>query len=242
MLPLRDVSRTRLRPWFTLALIGAGLFIYFGVQATLDEPAHVEFLYERAVVACEVTTGQPLSTEEIRTQDCRPGSGDPVFPEKDSFIAALTSMFLHGNAPHVLFNMWFLWIFGNNVEEAFGRLRYLLLYLAGGLAATGTFIVMNPQSAVPLVGASGAIATVLGAYVVLFPSHQVITWVGWLILPLPAAIFLGVWFLGQFVVQEANVAWEAHVGGFLFGFVVALIFRKALLRRVRRLHGGQIRW
>ena len=107
-------------------------------------------------------------------------------------------MFLHGSVAHVLFNMWFLWIFGNNVEEAFGHLRYLFFYVAGGVAATAAFVALNPNSTAPLVGASGAIAAMLGAYAVLFPRHKVLSLLGWFILPVPAALFLGIWFVVQF--------------------------------------------
>jgi membrane associated rhomboid family serine protease len=141
-------------------------------------------------------------------------------------------MFLHGDLAHLLFNMWSLWIFGNNVEEAFGHLRYLLLYLVGGVVATFAFVVMNPDSTVPLVGASGAIAAALGAYAVLFPGHRVLTLLGWILIPLPAIIFLAFWFFAQFGLGGTNTAWEAHVGGFLFGLVLALLFRRSLLRRV----------
>jgi membrane associated rhomboid family serine protease len=128
--------------------------------------------------------------------------------------------------------MWSLWIFGNNVEEAFGHVRYLLLYALGGVVATLAFVVVNADSTVPLVGASGAIAAALGAYAVLFPGHRVLTFVGWFLVPLPAVVFLAVWFLAQFGLGGTNTAWEAHVGGFLFGLAVAFVFRRSLLRRV----------
>jgi membrane associated rhomboid family serine protease len=128
--------------------------------------------------------------------------------------------------------MWFLWIFGNNVEEAFGHLRYALIYIIGGVVATLAFVALNPHSTVPLVGASGAIAVTLGAYAVLFPAHRVLTFIGWFLIPVPAALFLGIWIYAQFGLGGSNVAWEAHVGGFLFGLLIALIFRRSLLRRV----------
>jgi membrane associated rhomboid family serine protease len=155
-----------------------------------------------------------------------------VFPEKIPFLSMLTSMFLHGGVGHVLFNMWFLWIFGNNVEEAFGRLRYILMYIVGGVAATMAFVVANPDSTIPLVGASGAIAAVLGSYAVLFPGHRVLSLLGWFVVPVPAALFLGLWFVAQFGLGGTNVAWEAHAGGFAFGFALTLLFRRRLLRRV----------
>ncbi len=230
MFPIRDVNPTRIKPVVTVGFILASLFVYFFVQAqSTDE---VSFLYERAVISCEVTTGSPLSFDEAFQNVCRSGSEAPMFPDKNPFLAAVTSMFLHGSVFHVLSNMWFLWIFGNNVEEAFGRVRYVAMYLASGIAATVTFVVMNPDSTIPLVGASGAIAGVLGAYAVLFPTHRVQSLVGYWLLPVPAAIFLGIWFILQFNVGVPNVAWEAHVGGFVFGFALALFSRRSLLRRV----------
>jgi membrane associated rhomboid family serine protease len=128
--------------------------------------------------------------------------------------------------------MWFLWIFGNNVEEAYGHIGYLLVYLIGGLAATATYVVLNQNATVPLVGASGAIAVALGAYAVLFPGHRVLSFVGWILIPVPAVIFLAIWFVLQFVTGQAGVAWEAHAGGFVFGAGVSLLLRSRLMRRV----------
>ena len=232
MFPLRDVNPTRITPVVTLGLIAASLIVFFFVQAPQSPAEQQEFLYQRAVIACEVVTQQPLTAEEIISGDCLSGQAAPVFPDKAPFLAVLTSMFLHGSTGHVLFNMWFLWIFGNNVEEAYGHIRYLLMYLVGGIAATFTFIFMNPDSTVPLVGASGAIAAALGAYAALFPSHRVLSLLGWIVVPVPAALFLGFWFFAQFGLGGTNVAWEAHAGGFVFGFALSLLMRRRLLRRV----------
>ncbi|RPI20297.1 MAG: rhomboid family intramembrane serine protease, partial [Actinobacteria bacterium] len=160
----------------------------------------------------------------------------PVFPAKNVYLAAFTSMFLHGGIFHLLGNMWFLWIFGNNVEEAFGRVGYLALYLVAGLAATGGFVLGNGDSTIPLVGASGAIAGVLGAYAVLFPQHRVMSLLFVVFLPIPSVIFLAFWFFSQFLVADATVAWEAHVVGFLFGIAVATLLRGPLLGRLARIH------
>jgi membrane associated rhomboid family serine protease len=163
-------------------------------------------------------------------------AGMPVFPAKNVYLAAFTSMFLHGGILHLLGNMWFLWIFGNNVEEAFGRFGYLALYLVAGLAATGGFVVGNGESTIPLVGASGAIAGVLGAYAVLFPQHRVLSLMFVVFLPVPSMVFLAIWFFSQFAVPDPTVAWEAHVVGFLFGMAVAAFLRGPLLGRLARVH------
>jgi membrane associated rhomboid family serine protease len=230
--PLRDVNPTRITPFVTIGFIVVNLAVFFVIQGQQTQAEQEEFLYRRAAIGCEITTLQPLSAEEIITGTCLSGSEVPVFPEKIPFLSMLTSMFLHGSVGHVLFNMWFLWIFGNNVEEAFGRLRYIIMYIIGGLGATMAFVAVNPDSTIPLVGASGAIAAVLGSYAVLFPGHRVLSLLGWFIVPVPAALFLGLWFVAQFGLGGTNVAWEAHAGGFAFGFALTLLFRRRLLRRV----------
>lgn len=232
MLPLRDINPTRITPVVTLLLIAVNLIVFFLIQGRGTPDDQQALVYERAAIACEVTTGAPLGIDEIVADQCLPGAQAPIFPDKNVFLALLTSMFLHGGIAHVLFNMWFLWIFGNNVEEAYGHFGYLLVYLIGGLAATGAYVVMNPDATVPLVGASGAIAVAMGAYAVLFPGHRVLSFVGWFLLPVPAALFLIFWFVAQFGLGGTGTAWEAHAGGFAFGALVSLILRSRLRRRV----------
>ncbi|WP_197519399.1 rhomboid family intramembrane serine protease [Mycobacterium sp. E2327] len=151
----------------------------------------------------------------------------------------ITAMFLHAGWDHILGNMLFLLIFGKNVEDAFGRLGYLLLYFAGGFVATMTQTAMTllfgsaSDARVPTLGASGAIAAVLGAYLVLYPSSRISTFIGWIPVGIPAWVFLGGWFLYQFfegnssLVQPkaggSGVAFFAHVGGFVFGFLVTRV-------------------
>ncbi len=232
MLPIRDVNPTRITPVITLMVIGVNLVVFFLIQGRGSQDESDAFVYDRAAIACEVSTGYPLGLDEIIDDVCLPGAQDPVFPEKNVFLALFTSMFLHGGLGHLLFNMWALWIFGNNVEEAFGHIGYLFLYVVGGLAATGVYVVFNRNATVPLVGASGAIAAAMGAYAVLFPRHQVLSLIGWFLVPRPAFLFLLIWFGAQFALGGGNVAWEAHVGGFVFGAVTSLLLRSQLLRRV----------
>lgn len=228
MFPIRDVNPTRITPWVTLSLIAASLVVYFFVQQQGGFEEQKIFLYERATIACEVTTGAQLSFEEIFSGECMPGAQPPAVSDKIVILSVLTAMFLHGSPVHVLFNMWFLWIFGNNVEEAYGHFWYLAVYLVGGVFATMTFVLMNPDSTIPLVGASGAIAVTLGAYGVLFPRHRVLSLVGWFLIPIPSVLFLGFWFLVQFGLGGTGTAWEAHVGGFVFGVIVTMILRSRL--------------
>ncbi|MGH3650640.1 MAG: rhomboid family intramembrane serine protease, partial [Acidimicrobiia bacterium] len=116
MLPIRDLNPTRIKPWITLAFIAASVVVFFAFQTQDTAEDQAEFLYRRAAIACEIRTGEPLSGAEIANGVCDAGPETPVFPEKQPLVAMLSSMFLHGGLGHLLFNMWSLWIFGNNVE------------------------------------------------------------------------------------------------------------------------------
>ena len=241
MFPLRDINPTRSTPFVTMALIVVNVAIFLLWQPRTGSVDEVEFLYANAVVACELSTGEPLTFTEINFGTCADDSrGQQPFPEKRIYASAVVSMFLHGGLLHLLGNMWFLWIFGNNIEEAFGRLGYAAVYLAAGLVATAGFVVLNADETVPLVGASGAIAGVLGSYLVLYPTRSVLSLIFITILPIPAAVFLGLWFVTQFQFagSETGVAWEAHVFGFIFGVSVTLLLREPVNRRLAAIHRG----
>jgi membrane associated rhomboid family serine protease len=154
-------------------------------------------------------------------------------------ITFITAMFLHGGWMHVISNMLFLWVFGDNVEDRLGHLKYLLFYLAAGIIGSISHIITNPTSEVPIIGASGAVAGVLGAYFILFPRARILTLVPIIIfitfLEIPAVVFLAMWFILQIFNGTASlggaanpVAWWAHVGGFLSGvlFIKLLVPKK----------------
>jgi membrane associated rhomboid family serine protease len=235
LIPLRDINPTSIFPLLTIAIIAVNVAVFLFVQPFDNDLETEEFFYETAAIACELTTGDPLEAAEIQDDVCFEEQGQQaVFPDKNVWVAALVSMFLHGGLLHIGFNMWSLWIFGNNVEEAFGVAGYAALYLVAGVAATAGFVVANQDSTVPLVGASGAIAGIMGAYLVLFPRHRVLTLIlPFFIVTIPALAFLGIWFVLQFGLagQDSNVAWEAHVAGFAAGALIALLLRPVLLRR-----------
>jgi len=169
-------------------------------------------------------------------------AGSPRYSLSGFAFSILTSMFLHAGWMHVIFNMWFLWIFGDNVEDYLGHFSYLLFYLLSGFAAMFTHVLLNAGSAVPAVGASGAIAGVMGGYFVLYPRARVMTWLPPIFFfHLPAWLVLGYWFLGQFLLgastsiagssqNAGGVAVWAHVGGFVAGAVLI----KILPERPRR--------
>lgn len=229
MFPIRDVNPTAIRPILTWLIIAINVVVFFALQPQ-EEPAASEFAYRHAAIACEITTGQALEGVEIERGICNDDAvARPYFRTKNIAASVIASMFLHAGIAHILFNMWSLWIFGNNVEEAYGPVGFLLLYFASGIAATFGFVLANPELTVPLVGASGAIAGVMGAYLVLFPRHHVMTLIIFRIVAIPALWFLGLWFLSQFVFASEGVAWEAHVAGFVFGALITLPLRSRLL-------------
>lgn len=222
MIPLRDDIPSSRFPAATLGLIALNVLIFLH---ELQLGPHLQ----EAVLTYGI----------VPVRYTRPDVAQ-YFSTPEQLFAFFSSMFLHGGWIHLLGNMWVLWIFGDNVEDRLGRTRYVLLYLASGIAAALLHIYTNPRSGVPTIGASGAIAGIMGAYFRFFPFARVET----LIPPfffgptfvLPALLFLGWWFLLQFFNGAlslgmrgpgfSGVAWWAHVGGFLFGFTVCLLARR----------------
>jgi membrane associated rhomboid family serine protease len=226
VLPLRDDNPTRRMPIVTITLIIVNVFVYFALQLPKDDVASTEFTYSHAAIPCELNDGHPLSVAQLQRDSCDVPRADglELFPDKNVYLALLWSMFMHGGLWHLLGNMLFLWIFGNNVEDRLGPVLYLLFYLAAGLVAALAHTVLNLDSVVPVVGASGAIAGVMGAYIIWFPRARVLSLLVFVIIELPAAVVLGIWFALQFFTNpNEGIAWIAHVGGFAFGVAVALL-------------------
>ena len=202
--PYKDVLPTKKKPYVTLTLITANILIFLWSLLSFDRT---------------ITTYGFV----------------PAFP---SLLTVFTSMFLHGGFDHLLGNMWYLWIFGDNVEDKFGRLRFIFFYLLSGLAATATHYITNSSSTIPAIGASGAVSGVLGAYLVLFPHAKVKYVSRYHVGSMPAYAMIGFWFFLQLIFGTisfvggvgSGVAFWAHVGGFLFGFLVTKIIFKSKLK------------
>jgi membrane associated rhomboid family serine protease len=242
VLPLKDVNPTRRTPVATLLLILAcvAAWIWWQQEPQREPVDDLVFNIEHAAIPCELTEGRPLTAPELQAtygalggdqEACGVGGGDAPagVPDKNVWLAGLASMFFHGGLMHIGSNMLYLWIFGNNIEDHLGRVRYLLFYVIGGVAALATHVALQPDSTIPVVGASGAVAAVMGAYLVWFPNAPVRTVVilGFPILAtITAKWLLGVWFVLQFFTSpNSGVAWAAHVGGFVFGVAVGLVVR-----------------
>lgn len=235
MIPLSDPSlRTGRRPYVNVALIGVNALVFLYELALGDTTS---FFYTYGLIPEEVSTGRTFTT--LRTSA---GSLDIATPFS-TWGTLLTSMFIHGSWMHFLGNMVFLWVFGDNIEGRIGHVLYLLFYLGAGVAAAFTQIAIDPTSQTPTIGASGAIAGVLGAYLVLYPRSRINTLVFAFfttVIQIPAVVLLTIWILMQFLEglgslgvssQSGGVAYWAHIGGFLTGVLVFALYRLAFCRR-----------
>jgi membrane associated rhomboid family serine protease len=250
VIPIRDINPTTRTAWLTLVLIAANVAVFLLWEPTFEGQAEQqEFFFCNAQIAFELTNQTTLADggAEARLAIAESfGAGESeaaglqnfleqTCPEKSWLASVFVSMFLHGGWLHLAGNMLFLWVFGNNVEDRLGRITFLLLYVLGGLAATALQVAFDPNSAVPNVGASGAIAAVLGSYLVMFPKAQIHTLVFFIFitsLQLPAVVVLVGWFVLQLFSGVGGmgnqlgggVAYWAHVGGFVFGLAVTWLF------------------
>ncbi|MGH7457473.1 MAG: rhomboid family intramembrane serine protease [Longimicrobiaceae bacterium] len=225
MIPIKDENPTEIVPYVNYLFIGLNVAAWFLLQGAGDPNALQASVFEYGSVPCEVTGRCEV--------------------EGLSYLALVTSMFMHGGWAHLIGNMLFLWVFGNNIEDSMGHLRYIAFYLVSGLAAAAVHIFTDPSGQVPMVGASGAISGVMGAYVLLYPKVRVRYWFPPLwIFELRAIVALGYWFLIQLASGVVSlgpeapggggVAFWAHVGGFVAGLALIKLFEKKELSGAKR--------
>ena len=220
MIPLRDANPSSRTPWVTFLIIGLNILAFL-YEVALPEARLEQLIFTMGMVPARVTVFP----------------ADPAITFGDAFLPLFSSMFLHGGWLHLIGNMWFLWIFGDNIEDRLGHLRYLLFYLVCGLGAGVAHTLFNLNSTMPTIGASGAVAGVLGGYLLLYPHARVLTLIPAFFLymvELPAYIVLALWFviqlfsgtasLGARDASAGGVAWWAHIGGFLLGLALVKLF------------------
>jgi len=230
MFPYRDDNPTLRTPVVTIGVIALNTAVWVLVQGMGADPALTRSVCELGLIPGELLHRIPAGT----AIPLGPGASC-VVGYGATWLTPLSSMFLHGSWFHLIGNMWFLWLFGNNIEDSMGRTRFVLFYLLSGLGAAATQTLLSPSSAVPMVGASGAISGVMGAYVILYPTVQVHMLVVLVVfitrIVVPAYLMLGYWFLLQLVQGTATlgstggVAFWAHVGGFIAGAGLIVLFR-----------------
>ncbi len=222
-IPLKDENPTAGKTYVTIALIVINILVFLWSYLRSAEGFQV-VMFQFGMIPAEIMHGIELT----------PQFSSPIY------FTPFTSMFMHGGIMHLAGNMLYLWIFGKNIEDHVGPVKFIIFYLASGLAAAFLFIVFNPDSNVPMVGASGAIAGVMGAYLVLYPKAKILTLLFLFyfirIIRVPAIVLLGFWFVYQLFMSAASgggggVAWLAHVGGFAFGWILFKIFNRRRRKR-----------
>lgn len=212
MVPLRDTASRRRVPIATLSIIVINVIVFVN-QLSMPYDGAIEMLYEYAFIPSRFVDG---------------------LTQIESYIPLVTSMFIHGDMMHIISNMWSLWLFGDNVEERMGFFGFITFYTLTGLIAGFAHFVSNPMSNIPTVGASGAIAGVMGAYFIMFPHARIVTLVPFIpfVLRVPAPIFLFIWFISQLrsgiYGMVGGVAWWAHIFGFLAG---VFLYKRFLKKR-----------
>ncbi len=225
--PIKDYNPTKNISHITIILIVLNVLIFI-FQSYLASPGLPHYVNHYSMVPYEVTHMQ-----NVKVLVDRDMFGNPEFQERDlsPVLSIITSMFMHGSIMHLLGNMLFLWIFGNNIEDYLGKVLFVFFYLISGTAAAFLHILFNFNSLTPVIGASGAVSGVMGAYLILYPKAKVKTLVFIFIIvtfvDIPAGIFLALWFLFQFFYSTSGgIAWLAHVGGFIAGALLIYIAKK----------------
>ena len=224
MIPLHDDNPTLGTPYVTWGLIFACLAVFLWMIGLSDQG------FNKAVLAFGAIPGVLLG--EIVLPDRY-----AVLPPDMQFLSAVSALFIHGGWWHLLGNMLFLYIFGNNIEEAMGPVKFLIFYLLCGLAATGGHVMLDPDSNAPLIGASGAVAGVLGAYLLLYPRARILVFLVVVPVRLPAFLVLGGWFIYQFWAlaggDQGLIAWWAHIAGFIAGMILVPLFKSRHVKLFR---------
>lgn len=246
MFPYKDENPTVITPLITIGIIALNVLAWVLVQgAGLSEAAMA-----RSVCDLGLVPGELLGTAEPGTSVPLSRSFACVVDPQPSYVTVLTSMFMHGSWFHIIGNMVFLWVFGNNIEDAMGHTRFIVFYLLCGAVAAGAQIAVQPDSAIPMVGASGAISGVLGGYLLLYPRVRVHTlvFIGFYAstIALPAYVMLGYWILLQVLgglpalagMRSGGVAFWAHIGGFVAGLLLIKLFAKSQNLERRPVHAA----
>lgn len=228
MIPIRDQNPSGSFPYVTISIICLNSIIFL-FELSLGHQRE-SFLFQFGIIPAKVTYHADISDSGLLR----------------AYFPFLSYMFLHGGFIHLIGNMWYLWIFGDNIEDMLGRFRFAVFYLICGIGSAVVHVYFNSQSSVPCIGASGAIAGILGAYTITFPRAKVLVilplFIIWPLIELPAVFVLGFWFFIQFLsgatsitaIEGSGVAWWAHVGGFILGIILIKIFSRARPRYLIR--------
>ena len=227
MIPISDINPAKNSPVISriFMFITIGVFLLVQPKNQIDL---INFFYQYSAIPCELITFSPLSESQFYSNDCLNNTTAPIFQNKNLVLSIVFANFFHANFIHILGNLWSFWIFGNNVEDKLGKVRFTIFIIFIGFLSIAVHIYLNQNSLTPIVGASGIVSGLMGAYVYMFPNARLLVLVPFGFLfptTIKAKFFMIFWFLSQILISitDQNISWEAHVGGFVFGYLLLRI-------------------
>ena len=228
VIPISDINPARNAPVISRIFMFATVGVFLLIQPK-NQIELFNFFYQYSAIPCELVNFSPISESQFYNNDCFNSQSNSIFPEKNLLLSVISANFFHANFIHILGNLWSFWIFGNNVEDKLGKFRFIIFLIFIGIISISVHTYLNQDSLIPIVGASGIVSGLMGAYVFMFPNARLLVLVPFGFLfptTIKAKFFMVFWFLSQILISisDQNISWEAHVGGFVFGYLLLRIF------------------
>lgn len=223
MIPISDANPAVNKAAVTISFISICIFVYIFLTPSAYE--YGEYLYRYAAIPCEVLSNAQLTDSQILLNKCSALSGEKIFPNKNIIYSIFYSPILHASFLHLLGNIWSLWIFGDNVEDALGKTRTVTFILLASIISIYGHALLNSSSTIPVIGASGVVSAFMGAYLYLFPNARILAFLiipFWMPITIKAKTFMTFWIISQLLLtfQITNISWEAHLFGFISGYII----------------------
>ena len=235
MIPISDINPARNVPVVSriFIIISSLTFLFLQPKNNIDL---LNYFYKYAAIPCELINNLPISANQFYNNNCSLEPDIVIFPDKNILLSIIVSLFLHANFLHILGNLWSFWIFGNNVEDKLGKIRFILFLIVSGVISIIGHSLLNFGNLNPIVGASGIVSALMGAYLYLFPNAKLLVLVPFGVFfptTIKAKYFMIFWLISQFIIaiQSNNISWEAHISGFLFGYLLLKVskFRRSII-------------
>ena len=235
MIPISDINPARNVPVVSriFIILSSLTFLFLQPKNNIDL---LNYFYKYAAIPCELINNLPISANQFYNNNCSLEPDIVIFPDKNILLSIIVSLFLHANFLHILGNLWSFWIFGNNVEDKLGKIRFILFLIVSGVISIVGHSFLNVGNLNPIVGASGIVSALMGAYLYLFPNAKLLVLVPFGVFfptTIKAKYFMLFWLISQFIiaVQSNNISWEAHISGFLFGYLLLKVskFRRSII-------------
>jgi len=235
VIPISDINPARNVPVVSriFIIISSLTFLFLQPKNNIDL---LNYFYKYAAIPCELINNLPISANQFYNNNCSLEPDIVIFPDKNILLSIIVSLFLHANFLHILGNLWSFWIFGNNVEDKLGKIRFILFLIVSGVISIVGHSLLNFGNLNPIVGASGIVSALMGAYLYLFPNAKLLVLVPFGVFfptTIKAKYFMIFWLISQFIIaiQSNNISWEAHISGFLFGYLLLKVskFRRSII-------------